>query len=348
MKRANGTGSIVYLGANRRNPWAVKISYQARPGFWKQKYLSYHRTAKEAQAALDDYNHNEGFVPSPDKFSTTLQEVYDIWSARKYARAGPSSVTGYKISWKRLSVLASRKMRDITVDDLQRVIDQTEAAGLSQSSVNSDYSLMRALYKAAMERDIVQKDCSSFVDIPSVPPKYEKGSFNDLQLKRIEQLAGDGCPWADTVLMLCYTGFRITEFLTLTRFSYNPEGNYLQGGSKTAAGKNRIVPVHPKIDGYLQSWLSKGGDTIICHPDGSPITAHQYRLKFFSKIMSEIGLPQATPHWCRHTLATHLHIAGADYLAIKRILGHSTGGNVTERYTHTDILFLTAELQKMA
>ena len=52
-------------------------------------------------------------------------------------------------------------------------------------------------------------------------------------MKKLEQLAADGFPWADTVLMLCYTGFRITEFLTLTRFSYDVTGNYLRGGIKT-------------------------------------------------------------------------------------------------------------------
>ena len=55
MRRANGTGSIVNLGPNRRNRYAVRVSYLERPGLWKQKYLSYHRTAKEAQEALDKY-----------------------------------------------------------------------------------------------------------------------------------------------------------------------------------------------------------------------------------------------------------------------------------------------------
>lgn len=345
MRRANGTGSVVRLGGNRRNPWAVKVAYQERPGLWKQKYLSYHRTSREAQDALDAYN--RGVSPAPDKLSTTLQQVYDTWSERKYAKAGTASVMSYRASWGRLSSLGERKMRDLTIDDLQRVIDQDEAAGLSKSSINNDKILMKALFKFAMERDIVAKDYSEFVELPTVDAKHEKGAFSDIQLKQLEQLAEAGVPWADTVLMLCYTGFRITEFLTLTRFSYHADGEYLQGGVKTRAGKNRIVPVHPKIKPYLTRWLEKGGDTIICSEEGAEIPAQWYRQHAFAPIAEALGVQSATPHWCRHTFASKLHIAGADELAVKRLLGHSNK-DVTEHYTHTDIEYLRAELKKLA
>ena len=69
-----------------------------------------------------------------------------------------------------------------------------------------------------MERDIIVKDYSQFIRLPSVQSKHEKGMLSDLQLKKLEQLAASGDPWADAVLILCYTGFRISEFLALTRF----------------------------------------------------------------------------------------------------------------------------------
>lgn len=345
MRRANGTGSVVKLGGNRRNPWAVKVAYLDRPGLWKQKYLSYHRTSRDAQDALDAYN--RGVSPPPDKLSTTLQQVYDTWSERKYAKAGAASVMSYRASWGRLSSLAGCKMRDITIDALQQIIDQDESAGLSRSSINNDKVLMKALFKFAMERDIVVKDYSEFVELPSVEAKYEKGAFNDIQLKQLEQMAEAGVPWADTVLMLCYTGFRITEFLTLTRFSYHVDGDYLQGGIKTQAGKDRIVPVHPKIKPYLTRWLSKGGDTIVCSEQGTAITSQWYRTHAFAPIAATLCAQGATPHWCRHTFASKLHVSGADDLAVKRLLGHSDK-NVTEHYTHTDIEFLRTELKKLA
>ena len=80
-------------------------------------------------------------------------------------------------------------------------------------------------------------------------------------------------------------------------------------------------------------------------PDGRPVSAAAYR-KEFAALMARIGAEGATPHWCRHTCATRLHQAGADPLAIKRILGHADQ-SVTEHYTHLDAAFLRAELEKM-
>lgn len=304
MRRPNGYGTITKLNGSRRAPYAVRVPSIDRRGHICQKYLSYHVTASEAQKALDEYNRQvtAGQAPPPDKLSITLSDVYGLWSARKYAKAGAASIVSYKASWARLSVLGGRHMRELTIDELQAVIDRDEQAGLSKSSIQNDKMLMRALFRFAMERDIVMKDYSEFVELPTVAAKHEKGAFTEAQLRQIEQLAAEGFPYADTVLMLCYTGFRVTEFLTLAPASYDAKADALRGGIKTAAGKNRIIPVHPKIKPYLKAYLKRGGERIICTPDGKPFSSSGYRATVFRPVMQQMGAKAATPHWCRHTL----------------------------------------------
>lgn len=349
MKRANGTGSIVKLSGNRRRPYCVRISERDRHGHIIQRAVSYHAKASEAQAALDELNarRDQGLKINMDKFSMTWGQAYDLWSARKFGTAGPSSVASYRASWRRVGVLASRKARDITIDDLQRIIDQDEADGLSMSSIDNDHILMRALYRYLLERDVVAKDYSAFVELPRVEAKHEKGALDDLQLHKLEKLAAAGVPWADTVLILCYTGMRINEFLALTPFCYDRDSHCITGGSKTDAGRDRIIPVHPKIQPYLDRWLADGCDTII-HRDAKPVRAHWYRKHPFRAIMEQIGADGATPHWCRHTFISRARMAGVDELAIKRIVGHSTKGDVTAGYTHLDSTWLAGELAKIA
>lgn len=338
MRRANGTGTIVKLSGNRRRPYVVKISVVDKWGRMQQTALSYHSKMAEAQEALDSYNHDKatGIAPRADKYSVTLQQIYDLWSPRKYTTISPQGVDSYRACWRRLSRYKDMRVADLTIDHLQSIIDEDSKNNMSKSTMQNDKMLMHALFNYAMERDIVMKDYSSFVQVPSVAAKYEKGAFDDLQMAKLAQMAKAGFPWADTVLMLCYTGFRINEFLTLTPFSYDRSGNFLRGGIKTTAGKNRVVPVHPKIKCYLDRWLNKGGASIVCKKNGKSISANSYREKLFKPVVGEIGVPQATPHWCRHTFATRLHEAGAPDLEIKRLLGHADG-NVTEHYTHTDL-----------
>lgn len=345
MKRSNGTGTVVKLSGTRRKPYAVKVSGRDSRGYVVQKYLSYHRTSAEAQAALEAYN-SQTARPVIDGYSTTLKAVYDVWSLRKYPRSGRSSVASSKAAWKYLEPLYDRKVTSIGIDDWQDIVDKAAMAGKSKSTVNNIIILIHALCDFAMERDLIVKDYSRFIDTPSIGVKVKKGAFTPQQMAKLENLAAEGFPWADTVLMLCYTGFRINEFLSLTRFSYNAEGNYLMGGSKTAAGKNRIVPVHHKIKPYLDKWLATDGPRLILR-DGKAVSDHDYRLRCFAPVMAQLGQANATPHWCRHTFATLLNKAGVPELERKRLLGHSDK-NITDHYTHTDIETLRKWLETVA
>lgn len=355
MKRANGSGSVVRLSGNRRRPYMVRVSARDEYGHIVQRALSYHEKAAEAQAALEEYNRNRlaGTAPTADRMNATLQEVFDGWKARsfrKYEENGSTScLQSYRAAWgKRVSRYADRKMRSITLDDWQQILDDCEDLGLSQSTINNTATLIGWLCSYAMERDIIGKDYSQYLDIPSVDIKNPRNALTDLQLQKLEKLAAAGEPWADTALMLCYTGFRVSEFLQLTRFSYHPEdGGYLQGGLKTDAGKNRIIPIHPKIRPYLDRWLARGGETVICNADGKALYSDQYRA-LFSPLMEKIGAVGATPHWCRHTFATKLHTAGVDNLTTKWLMGHSTKSDITAHYTHETIAVLAAAMQKIA
>ena len=349
MKRANGTGSIVKLSGNRRRPYCVRIAERDSHGHIIQRTISYHAKASEAQAALDELNaqRDQGLKINMDKFAMTWGQAYDLWSERKYKTAGSASVASYRASWGRVGVLAAKRARDITIDDLQRVIDKDKEDGLSMSSISNDHILMRALYKYLMERDVVSKDYSAFVELPRVAAKHEKGAFDDLQIRKLEKLADAGVPWSDTVLILCYTGLRINELLALTPFAYDRNTHCITGGSKTDAGKDRVIPVHSKIRPYLERWLADGYATII-HRDGERVKDYWYREHPFREIMDQIGASGATPHWCRHTFISRARMAGMDELAIKRIVGHSTKGDVTAGYTHLDSEWLASELSKIA
>ena len=92
MKRANGSGTVVKLSGQRRRPYVVRVSFRDKYGKIKQVALSYHSKAAEAQAALDEYNRHRaaGTAAAPDALDTTVQQVYDGWSAREYNRLGPA------------------------------------------------------------------------------------------------------------------------------------------------------------------------------------------------------------------------------------------------------------------
>ena len=178
MRRANGTGSIVKLSGNRRRPYLVKISARDKDGYVRQVALSYHAKLQEAQDALEEYNRKAaaGQTPSADMLSWTVEQVYAAWSEREYPRSGKSSVASHKASWnQRVSRYAARKMRSVTLDEWQAILDEGEDEGRSQSSINNDAILIRALHAYAMKRDIIGKDYSRIWIFPPSTSRSKRG-----------------------------------------------------------------------------------------------------------------------------------------------------------------------------
>lgn len=329
MRRANGTGAVSYLGNRRRRPFQARV--------WDDKTdkritIGCYETRTEAEQAIAQHT----IKPLPAKSSITLKQLYDEWNKIKYA-AGLSqdTVNNYKAGWKYLAPLSPLTFREIRAGQYQEVIDSAGKTK-SRSTLEKIKTLAVMLSEYAMQNDIIDKNYGSFITLPKAE-RSSKTSFTDTELKIIEKAAADGVPFADCVLMLCYTGFRITEFLSLTQFSYDAAEGTLTGGIKTDAGKNRIVPVHSKIKPYVAAWISKKGNALICRPDGSPYTSKYFREQCYKPCLESLeDVRPLDPHECRHTFASLLHKSGVAQKEIMELMGHDDPEIDLKTYIHTD------------
>ncbi len=333
MRLPNGMGSITKLSGKRRKPWVVRVpaNYDDN-GNEIRTPLGYYRTYSEALKALHEYN--EQPIADP---RITLGEVWERWTqTRSYTELAADTKYNYLASWnKRLSVLADRKIKDLRTADLQAVIDEAADAGMSKSTLSKDKALMTQLYEYAMKNDFVKRNYAELVELPRGDDTAERTPFSDEELAKIDKAVGT-VPFADCVLMMCFTGFRIAEFLELKPSSYDPSIPAVTGGKKTKAGKGRVIPLNPRIDGLFRRWVEKGGQTIICRPDGKPYTPKYFRDKCYYPALEQIGVRRLVPHCTRHTFATLCEKAGLRPEEIKKLMGH-TKYEMSLHYTHADL-----------
>jgi len=191
------------------------------------------------------------------------------------------------------------------------------------------------LYQYAIENDILNKNYAEFIKLPKMV-REEKEIFSDLEIQKIEKNI-DMVEWLDTVYILIYTGMRISELLGLTRFNVNLESGIITGGIKTDAGKNRTIPIHPKIYKYIKKWYDKQDDYLICTDKGKQIGQRKYREDYYLPALKSIGVRELNPHSCRHTFASLLSKAGAKTIAIQKLCGHADYALTADVYTHTDV-----------
>lgn len=278
------------------------------------------------------------------KANITLEELYEEWSEGKYEYISRQTADCYRAAWKHLSKYYKVEFKEIRTAHMQSAVDNCYKAKMSRSSLKNIKIVAGMLYDYAMQNDIVNKNYAEFIRLPKTE-KEEKESFTDLEIQILEK--AEDKPWVDTILILIYAGLRINEFLSLTKFSINWDNLTITGGLKTDAGKDRVIPIHPKILKHIKKWYDKGGQYLICNEDGKHISDKLYREKFYYPTLNSLGIRELNPHCCRHTCASLLAKAGADTIAIQKIMGHTKYSFTADNYTHTDLEELKKAMNKM-
>lgn len=372
-RRAKGSGSIYYRKENRNNPYTACSNITG-----KRVYLGSFPSKKEAEIALRNYE----AAPS-DNFNITLEQLYNKWIATKsYGKLSKSSKQGYNAAWAKLSNLYKQKFRELRTCDYQEVLNYYEnphheqgkngalkyldkdgnatyqvtdtpkiCDGLKFSALHKLKCLLTSLYKFAMQDDIVSKDYATFIELPD-KEETDATCFTEVQLETIRRNIGK-IEYCDYIYAMCYLNFRVSEFLELTEKNYHVSDQgipYLVGGKKTAAGKNRIVPIHPNVIEIVKSCVNRHGETIFCRKsDHSAMNKDIFRRQYFYPAMDQLGFGRTyTPHSCRRTFSTRMSAAGARAEDIIALMGHTDFEVDKKHYIKQEIQTLYDAVKKMA
>ena len=327
MKNPNGYGSVVKLSGNRRKPfWVRKTIGWNEKGHPKYETIGYYATREEGMIALAEFNKNPWDI---DGNKITLEEHFNNWVEKKLSKLGKSTQSAMKSAFKHMKVLHHMKYKDIKSFHMQDVIDNCGKSYATQAQIKS---LFGHLDNFALEVDIINKAYSQLITAESVP-ETEKEPFTDEEIKTLWMHQDD--PWVDTVLIFLYTGFRISELLDMKCENVNLEERTFTGGTKTKAGKGRIVPIHSKIYPLVKRRYDEGNEYLISLK-GKQVGIVNYRNNYWKRLMQELNMNH-NPHECRHTFRSKLDSANANKKCIDMMMGHKSADVGQRIYTHKTI-----------
>ena len=325
MKRSNGTGSIKYL-KGRKKPFAVFRPSKMVNGKRKAELIGYFATKDEAEESLM----LETLHPTKN---TTLGELWNMWKrTRSFTDLAKSTQEGYCMAFNYMRDYENKRFADLKQDDFQHFIDNAVNQGKSVSTQNKVKILCNILSVYALLNDVTYKSYA-------VKLRTQRANKTPVEIFSNEDIQtlfdNDDLPLVDTILILIYTGMRISEFLTLNKFQVNLQEMVIVGGLKTDAGRDRIIPIHPKIQKYVVKLYNSCNIKLVEH-DGKPYTSRYYR-KCYYRVLDELSVKKISPHKARHTFFTLMSKYCKDSKVIADVGGHTDVHFTENVYVHPDL-----------
>jgi integrase len=270
-----------------------------------------------------------------------------------------SGLTNYKSGFNYLDPYKKYKMRDIRTAHIQSAISKAAEEGKGYATWKKIQNVASLMCQLAMANDLIDKNYAQLVTMPKSKEKTEKPSFSQNQLDAMWKIWQKDNAIA-AILAMCYSGLRINEFLDLKKEHVDIDQRVIFApGSKTDAGKNRIIIIPEIAKELFERMMQTPGEYLFPSPTGKRYDAKNFRDRAFYTALETHGLDKCengtgekiTPHSCRHTYAYLCVKYKLDPKATMDLLGHSKYSTSAELYaeaTKHDIEFLRAEADKIS
>lgn len=342
MRLPNSYGSVYKLSGKRRKPWAArktvgwKQNEEKKTSYPEYEFIGYYETKKEALQALAAYNENPYDINAS---KLTFADVYEKWSSEVFPTMSPSNIRGYKSVYNICGSINPIPIGEIKLETLQ---DMADNSGKNSPTLRRLKILIGLVFDYAVKHEFVSSDrrtIVSYLDISKAgnPNSRDRFPFSKEDISRLWEQSEE--PVATIILILIYTGCRISELIDLKQDDVHLDERYFEiRKAKTASGI-RLVPIADKIYPFFEYWMEreKSCDNFLCNSKGAYWSYQRFIAMGWKPYMEKEGMTEYTPHCTRHTFISLLTEAGVDERIIQQIVGHK-GKNVTQAvYTHIDM-----------
>lgn len=336
----SGFGTIKHLSGKRRNPYVAyptvkEKGYMLSGSPVTRGAIGYYATYQDAYNALLDYNRKPYDVEKKD---ITFAEVHQLYYDEKFNDSNRdysvSSIKSAKSGFCNLKPIHDVPIRRLKTYQLQQVMDDCL---LKHASLELMLMCLKGVYAFAIKNDMVDRDYSQYVEIKKANDDEKGEPFTEEQIRALWDNKDDYV--AQIALIMIYSGLRIKELETI---KIDLDNKIMIGGSKTRSGKNRIIPIHPRIESMIADFKPE------------TFKAVTYRSNKFYPLLQRLDIEKSTkgtkhtPHDCRHTFVWLADKYKMDNLSKKLIIGHALGSDIDETiYGHRTPEELYSEICKI-
>lgn len=236
-----------------------------------------------------------------------------------------------------LPALGSRRLAEITLDDMQRFYREDLARGAARGSANRRIILMRYLFNLAIKWSTPGVTHNPAREVELVDPQNTRERFLCVEEMTRLQEAVESSPnklLRFIVPALLLTGLRKREVLD-ARWAHIDLKAQTWFVPHTKSGKPRTVQLSGSLVALLSSVPRRDGEVGAEWVFANPKTGKPFVSIFYAwdTARKKAGLPEVRMHDLRHTFASLLINSSYELYDVMSALGH-TQMRTTMRYAH--------------
>lgn len=267
----------------------------------------------------------------------TVAELAPSWLERKRSAVAPSNFRTLDSAW-RVHVeprWGDVRIGTISIVDIEAWISSMSLTGSGATTIRRAYGVLCGVLDDAVRSTPKRLDSNPARGAQNLPDKSEKRHVY-LDASGVNRLASESGDHGTLVLVLAYTGLRWGEAVALKvrdvqflRRRLTVHENAVQLGVDHAEGptkgrQSRSVPV-PRfvLDEISRQCVGKGPtDLVFPGPGGKYLPRPKSTGGWFAGAVKRANVEKISPHDLRHSCASLAVSAGANVLALARMLGH--------------------------
>ena len=297
-KRPNGLGSV-YYNSQKKCYTAQIVDGRYYTEDMKVRFTYKRKHFKSRTAALQAVSNMDAVKKERPSF--TISYYYTAFESGKGSTLSHDKQICYRIAYNRLKTLWNRPVKDLTISDLQAVLNASCASYYPARDVRA---LLNYIFRlaAADDREI-NPVLPSLLQLPKNEETQIEPFTEDEQLKLWFSYESGNMNAAIPLIMI-YTGMMTGEMRRLSKDMVSLEEKEITGvGIKTNERKKRTVLLPDDIIPVLEDVISKAETDLLYN-----VTETQFYNLYYASL-NEAGITRhLTPYSCRHTTATVLAV----------------------------------------
>ena len=296
--RANGTGSVYYDESKKR--WVAQVVVGKH--YTQDMKLRFDLKRKYFQSRTEALQHVNGMKEEKEKRPDfTVSYYYAAFENGKGASLSHDKQVAYKIAYNRIKTLHGTPVKDLTINDLQAVINASCGSYYPARDVRS---LLNTIFRLAAADD---REINPVLPHMLQLPKMEEAQvepFTEEEQLHLWYSYESGKGNASIPLIMIYTGMMTGEMRRLRKDMIRlEEKEIVHAGLKTKERKKKAILLPDDIIPVLEDVITKT-DTDLLYPVSEDVF---YRMYYSA--LADAGITRhLTPYSCRHTTATVLAV----------------------------------------